>query len=126
MFRYGTDVIFTTGPLGFIMYPENLGANLGIAMAVLLAFWAVLIWQLLKLYRSGGPNRRRAALMMTGLVFGHFIIKFSVDYYLVALMMVLLVRLHSQSWQRTELTLVAVTSGVLMLMKFPPISSVWS
>jgi hypothetical protein len=42
-FIFGKDVIWTYGPLGFLSYPQNVGANLDIATAFQLSLWIIFL-----------------------------------------------------------------------------------
>ncbi|MGB7759995.1 MAG: hypothetical protein WBL61_09210 [Bryobacteraceae bacterium] len=50
-YKFGRDVIFTYGPLGFVCFPEHLGHNLTIALAIRFFIWAVLLGTLVVGYR---------------------------------------------------------------------------
>ena len=70
-YKFGTDVIFTYGPLGLIAVPLNVGWNLAIAMAV-----RVVVWALPFAYLGAAYGRSRAArlgcfLAVMAIVIGH-------------------------------------------------------
>ncbi|HEY1496665.1 MAG TPA: hypothetical protein VGF49_19055 [Candidatus Solibacter sp.] len=58
----GRDVVWTTGPLGYLVFPQDLGGNLAKALAFQAAVWALLIAVLTDLFfRSRIPLRNLAA-----------------------------------------------------------------
>ena len=49
-YKFGPDLVFTYGPLGFIFLPENVGSNLLIALVIRLLIWGLLIALLASAY----------------------------------------------------------------------------
>lgn len=64
---YGRDVVFTFGPLGFLLNPQNIGNNLAVGATVAGVAWLLLIWQGAALFEQGGLDRLRSAVFMVAL-----------------------------------------------------------
>src|SRR5438270_2574811 len=45
-YKYGPDIIFTEGPIGFVYWPESVGWNVPVAFAVRLLIWGLLLVEL--------------------------------------------------------------------------------
>lgn len=115
-FKFGPDLIFTYGPLGFLAVPMNVASNIGIAMFVRLALWILMLWQLVALWRSG---KRTAALFITAsLMVSNKLYIYYWDYFVVALFLVLCFRLLEGSSISLGLCMVAVLMGISFLLKF--------
>jgi hypothetical protein len=65
-FRFGRDVVFTSGPLGFLIYPLDIGSNLPIAIGFWLAVHVVFAFLLLQNFRSHRAGQ--ALIFVTGYV----------------------------------------------------------
>src|SRR5258707_2039721 len=52
-FHYGSDLIFTFGPLGYLVYPENIGHHIDVANLLRTGIWLLLLGHLVLLYRLG-------------------------------------------------------------------------
>jgi hypothetical protein len=126
VYKYGPDVIFTYGPLGFICWPENVDWKLSIAIALRLLVWAVLIAQLSIAYR-----RRRLApflcfLAILSLILAQLVLNYLFDYMLVTAALLLIVRAPPEGqrfWSGTlplsllvSLLFLAKASGYMTLM----------
>lgn len=66
-FKYGPDIIFTFGPLGFIYIPENIQENLPIALIVRGCVWLLLLGMVIMLYRRAAfPGYLVVASLLLG------------------------------------------------------------
>jgi hypothetical protein len=87
-FRFGTDVMFTYGPLGFISVPLNIQGNLATANLVRGAVWLILLIQLVRLYRLPVNGFSKALLLMVGLCMSRMLILGAFDYFIVITVLV--------------------------------------
>ena len=90
-YKFGRDVIFTFGPLGFVCFPEHIGLNLIIALAIRLLIWAVLLGVLIVAYRRKQLDTTGCFIAAGSLVVAHFALSYFLDYMLAsaALMLIL-------------------------------------
>jgi hypothetical protein len=126
-FRYGPDIVFTYGPLGYLEFPLNLGHNLLIGVIVQTASWAILVWQLAALFQRGGRGRLQSVVLLSGLALASGILTYFLDCFLLGLLFVLLLVLENYSsgspasergvLSRPEPYLVVIICGALLLMK---------
>src|SRR5580700_4212030 len=54
---FGRDVVWVSGPLGYLTFPEDIGANLIHGLLFQFAIWIVVALVLRELFRSGLPTR---------------------------------------------------------------------
>ena len=54
---FGRDVVWVSGPLGYLTFPEDIGANLIQGLLFQFAIWIVVALVLWELFRSGLPTR---------------------------------------------------------------------
>jgi hypothetical protein len=126
VYKYGPDVIFTYGPLGFICWPENVNSNLSVALAVRLLVWALLIAELIISYRRRRFSTFSCLLVVLALIVAQPVLTFLFDYMLVATALLLIVRDHPEAqrfWSGTlplsvlvSLVFLAKASGFLTVM----------
>src|SRR5438128_4422717 len=88
-FRYGSDLIFTYGPLGYLFYPEDIGNHIVIANVIRGAVWALLLVHLVLLYRVGMNGFAKALLFMVAIIPISIPLLYHFDYYAVSVLMVL-------------------------------------
>ena len=116
IYKYGPDVIFTLGPLGFIFSPENVNSNLAVALPVRLLVWALLIAELIIFYRRRRFSTFVYFLAVLALVVAQPVLTFLFDYMVVATALLLIVRDHPEAqrfWSGT-LPLSALVSLVFL------------
>ena len=118
-YKFGPDVIFTSGPLGFLNWPEGVGWNLAVASAVRILVWAVLITELVAAY-----HRRRFApipcfFCVLSVVLAQPIPIWAFDQILAFAALLLIVRDHpeKQRFWRTTFPLSILTA--LAFLAFP-------
>jgi hypothetical protein len=104
-YKYGPDIIFTFGPLGFVCFPENVGWNLPVALVLRTLVWAVLITELGSAYR-----RRRFAplscfLAVLSVIVAQPVLSFLFDYLLASATLLLIVRDHPEAQKFFRATL---------------------
>jgi hypothetical protein len=58
----GRDIVWTTGPLGYLAFPQDLGANLAKALVFQAALWLLLIAVFVDLFFRNGIQRRNLAV----------------------------------------------------------------
>ena len=115
-YKFGPDLIFTHGPLGFVGGAQHIGWNLPTSLTIQSAVWIVLFWQILAMYRSG--RRAAAFLLLLGLFITHQMYFDVWDYLASALVLTLLARLMQIPQRTPELALLAALAGLLFLVKF--------
>jgi len=94
-YKFGRDVIFTYGPLGFVCFPEHIGHNLIIAFGIRLFIWAAVLGALVVGYRRKQFDLVGCLIAAGSLVVAHTALA-SLDYMLaVAALMLIL-------WQGSE------------------------
>ena len=81
-YKFGRDVIFTFGPLGFVSYPEHVGLNLIIALVIRLFVWAVLLGVLVVAYRRKQFDSVGCLITAGSLVLAHLALLYFLDYML--------------------------------------------
>jgi hypothetical protein len=115
----GTEVIFTTGPLGYLCFPQHIGSNLGQALLFQSALWLVLAFVFADLFFRASFTLRNLALfsLCLGLAADLFWFEYmGLENLLLAAALVLLV----VYWFRggvVRLLLALVLVGVLPLIK---------
>ena len=116
-FRFGPDLVFTYGPLGFVAAPEHVSWNLEVAMAVRAIVWGLLIWELAAVWRSG--RRVAAVALVLGLIFSNKIYIFYWDYAVVATTLIVLARARATPRRPgVLLPIAAALLATLFLVKF--------
>lgn len=58
---FGRDIVWTTGPLGYLIFPQDIGANLVHALVFQGVLWAILIAIFADLFYSAGVSLRNLA-----------------------------------------------------------------
>ncbi len=76
-FKFGPDIIFTYGPLGFLYLPEMIGQNIPIALVVRGCIWLLLFGKIAAMYR-GGFDRIACILLLVSLLLAQSLL--TVDY----------------------------------------------
>lgn len=97
-YKFGRDVIFTFGPLGFICFPEHIGLNLVIALMIRVLIWAVLPGVLVVAYRRKQIDSVGCLIMAGTLVVAHPLLSNFLDYMLTSAALMLIL------WPARELT----------------------
>jgi len=117
-FRYGSDLIFTYGPLGYLFYPEDIGNHIVIANVIRGAVWALLLVHLVLLYRAGMKGLAKALLFMAAIIPIRIPLFYHFDYYAVTVLIVLIV--YSIERPRAVLAPISIVflMGILALTKF--------
>src|SRR2546426_8138384 len=117
-FRYGSDLIFTYGPLGYLLYPEDIGNHIVIANVVRGAVWALLLVHLVLLYRLGLNGFAKALLFMVAIIPISIPLLYHFDYYAVSVLIVIIVYLIERP--RVVLAPISIVflTGILALTKF--------
>jgi len=115
-FRYGSDLIFTYGPLGYLFYPEDIGNHIVIANVVRGAIWALLLVHLVLLYRVGMNGFAKALLFMVAIIPISIPLLYHFDYYAVSVLMVLSVFPFDRTVVTINSTLLTIipTSSVMV------------
>jgi hypothetical protein len=81
-YKYGTDIIFTYGPLGFLDHPEDIGHNFLAATSIRLLVWVFLFAKLAVSYHSEHFPRWAIILVVLSLIAAHPVLNFLFDYML--------------------------------------------
>jgi len=117
-FKYGSDLIFTYGPLGYLVYPEHVGNHIAVANAVRAAVWLLLVVHIVLLCRLGVNGFCKSLLLMAALAAVRNLLLSSFDYYMVAVLLVLVIYLIERPNAWPAQISVVVIVGVLGLVKF--------
>lgn len=125
-YKFGPDVIFTSGPLGFVNWPEGVGWHLVIAFAVRIFVWVVLVTEL-----ATACHRRRFApipcfLCVLSVVVAQPVLIWAFEQMLAIAALLLILRDHPEKqrfWRTTfplslliALAFLGKGSGYVMLM----------
>jgi hypothetical protein len=113
-FKFGPDLIFTYGPLGFVAMPQP--ANLMVGLAVKAAVWLVLLWQLAATWRSG--RQFAAVVLVIGLIASNKVYFYYWDYLIAATILVVFVRMLLNQMDYGGLALLSVLMALAFLVKF--------
>src|SRR5271165_3727888 len=113
-FKFGPDLIFTYGPLGFVAMPQP--ANLMVGLAIKATVWLVLLWQLAALWRSG--RQFAAVILVLGLIASNKVYFYYWDYLVAATILVVLVRMLLDQMDYGGLALLSVLLALAFLVKF--------
>ncbi len=116
-YKFGSDVLFTYGPLGFINCPQHLAANLPIAWLVRLFIWSLLITQLATRYRSAGRDQLGCFIAVIGVILAHQFLTDFIDYMLASAVLLLIMRRNpgEQSWLATAS--ISILASIAFLAK---------
>jgi hypothetical protein len=119
-YRFGPDLIFTYGPLGFLDNPQYVSNDIPVAVSVHLVFLLALGWQLARLWRSG--RQSPALAFCLALILGHRLYNDYWDYNLLALSLISVARLLRSPAGKLDLVLLPVLAGITFLLKFTTFS----
>jgi hypothetical protein len=91
-YKFGPDVAFTFGPLGFIAFPQNTNFNLPFALLVRFFIWVILITEIESAHRQRRSTRPACFIAVLAIIFAHPLLRDSVDYMLACSALLLLLR----------------------------------
>ncbi len=116
---YGTEVLFTTGPLGYLCFPQHIGSNLGEALLLQSALWVVLALVFADLFfRADFPLRNLAFFsLFLGLAADLFWFEYMGPENLVLAAALVLLVVHWFRAGTARLLVALVLIGVLPLIK---------
>jgi hypothetical protein len=100
-YRYGTDLVFTVGPLGYVIAPEPVANNIAIANLVRFAVWLILLAHLFRLQRLGPRGFWQSLVLMAVLLTTRYpLLIFNYDYFVVTTLLVVVIYLieRPQGW----------------------------
>ena len=99
-FRYGSDLVFTYGPFGYLNHPEDIGNHILIANLFRAAMWLALLSHLILFYRLGMNGFWKSLLLMLSIAAARNLLLFSFDYYALTVLVVLVLYLieQPQAW----------------------------
>ena len=114
--KFGKDVIFTFGPLGFLMYPQNIGNHVYLATFFWLTIWGIFIALIWRLFLRNIP-KINLFIFMVFYILGYST-RLSADYLLCYLVLFMLaIAWRSQEWVKSFIAAIIVTV-VCLFMKF--------
>ncbi len=112
--RFGADIVFTYGPLGYLAQPQDVGANLSFAYGFQLCLWMMLSWLCWKVVSDQERSTLSAVVfvVLTSLGFVYFEASvYGVDYALAfASLLSLALATHASQWR--GLFLLAVMTAI--------------
>jgi hypothetical protein len=117
-FRYGSDLVFTFGPWGYLIYPENIGNHIAVANLFRAAIWLLLLVHLILLYRIGMRGFWKSLLLMVAIIASRNMLLGSFDYYMIAVLLVIILYLIERPESWLGYASIIVISGVLAMTKF--------
>jgi hypothetical protein len=115
-YKFGTDVVFTYGPLGFVACPLNFGHNLAIALAIRLFVWALALAMLGAGYASSRNRRPGYFIAVIAVVVAHPVAA-QPEYLLTlgALLLILGYEPEGRRWWRVVVPLCALAAIAFLL-----------
>ena len=113
-FKFGPDLIFTYGPLGFVAMPQL--PNLMVGLAMKATVWVVLLWQLAAIWRSG--RQFAAVVLVLSLIASNKVYFYYWDYLLAATILVVFVRMLLNQIDYGGLALLSILIALTFLVKF--------
>jgi hypothetical protein len=117
-FHYGSDLIFPYGPLGYLVYPENIGHHVAVANLVRAAIWLVLLVHLVLLQELGFNGLWKSLLLMLAIMTARNMLLNSFDYYAIAVLTVMVVYMVEQPDAWFGYILMIALAGMLAMTKF--------
>jgi hypothetical protein len=117
-FRYGSDLIFPFGPLGYLIYPENIGHHIAVANLVRAVLWMLLLAHLFLLYELGLSGFWKSLLLMFAIIAARNMLLNSFDYYAIAVLIVIVVYMIERPEAWFGYIFMIVITGVLAMTKF--------
>ncbi len=125
-YKYGPDIVFTEGPLGFVYWPENIGWNLPVAFAFRLLIWILLIREMAVAYHRSRAAPFPCFLVVLSILVAQPILSYLYDELLACAALLMIVRDNPEEqrfWHLTfwlsvllSVALLAKETGYLMLM----------
>ena len=116
----GRDVVWTTGPLGYLVFPQNQGSNLAWALAFQIAAWAgvgAILWDLF--FRRGLALRNVGLWsVFLGLSAPLFWFNYMGLENILLVGMLVLLGIARQQGSRVHFLIALVVSGIVPLIKF--------
>ena len=77
-FKFGPDIVFTFGPLGFLFLPEMVGQNIPIALVIRGCIWLLLFGKIAAMYGGRRFDRLACILLLVSLLLAQSLL--TVDY----------------------------------------------
>jgi hypothetical protein len=116
--RFGRDLIWTNGPLGFLTFPQNIGHNLAYGLLFQVCAWVVLAAILADLFLRAGIPLRNLGLfsLAVGVASPLFWYNYNDDYLFLAGALTLLVLVRFQGGIVRYITALAII-GIIPLIK---------
>ncbi len=116
-YKFGPDLIFTYGPLGFVYYPENIGSNLLIALSIRLCIWVSLITLLTMAYVKPHFPRPVCFLAVSCTILAHPLLSNLSNYMLAITTLLLIVWQPADKQDFWRVTLpISALAGIAFLM----------
>jgi hypothetical protein len=125
-YKYGPDIVFTEGPLGFVYWPEDVGWNLPVAFAFRLLIWILLIREMAVAYRRSRAAPLPCFLVVLSILVAQPMIGYLYDELLACAALLMIVRDRPEAqkfWHLTfwlsilmAIAFLAKETGYLMLM----------
>jgi hypothetical protein len=117
-FRYGSDLIFTFGPLGYLVNPENIGNHIVITNVFRGAVWLLLLIHLILLCRLGINGFYKSIVLMCAIVSAHTLLLGLFDYFAIAVLLVMVVYMVDQPLAWLAPVSIVLITAILALTKF--------
>jgi hypothetical protein len=117
-FHFGSEIVSTYGPLGFIACPLNFQSNLATANLIRGAVWLILLIHLTRIHRTAVNGFLKALLLMVGLCMSRYLLLGWFDYFIVAAVLVVALDLIEQPRQWMGYLWLIVLCALSMFVKF--------
>jgi hypothetical protein len=117
-FHFGSEIVFTYGPLGFITCPLNFQNNLATANLIRGAVWLILLIHLIRIHRTAVNGFLKALVLMAGLCLSRYLLLGWFDYFIVAAVLVVALDLIEQPRQWIGYLWLIALCALAMFVKF--------
>lgn len=114
-YKFGPDLIFTYGPLGFLSVPQHVSWNLPVALVVRFAIWALLFSEFIGMWRAG--QHLAAFALVSSLCLGNKLYFYYWDYLLIFTAIVLLARMMQAPGSYLRPAVLCVLLGIAFLLR---------
>ena len=116
-YKFGTDVIFTFGPLGFIAEPQNIGGNLPVAWLIRLLVWGLLLHELAQRYRRATLSRVGCVIAVIAVVMAHQFLTGFIEYLLASAGLLLILHDSPEEQSPVNAVVMSLLTSVAFLTK---------
>jgi hypothetical protein len=117
-YKYGLDLVFTYGPLGYLVNPEPVANNVAIANLIRGVVWLILFAHLIRIYRLGKRGVWQSLVLLASLVIIRNQLFYSFDYFILATLLVVVIYLIERGEGWLSYSCMVFLAGLASLTKF--------